>query len=57
MKRKSVIKKLVLKKETVSNLENNEMDLARGGETALCTITQCNTFCQTRETRCIVCPN
>lgn len=55
MKRKRFVKKLALNKETVSNLENNEMDSARGGLTTLCTITQCDTYCQTRYTRCINC--
>jgi hypothetical protein len=60
MKRKRFIKKLVLNKETVSNLADNDLDLARGGVTALCTTIPCITQgqeCETRETRCIVCPD
>ena len=56
MKRKRFMKKLVLNKETISNLKENDMDLARGGLSALCTITQ-GQECNTRYTRCIICPD
>jgi hypothetical protein len=45
MKKKTLEKKLILKKETLSNLENKQMNDARGGATA-------NTCYRS----CLICP-
>jgi hypothetical protein len=55
MKRKRFIKKLVLNKETVSNLKDNDMYLVRGGATAFPCLPTQGQICETRFTRCIIC--
>ncbi|HLP47939.1 MAG TPA: class I lanthipeptide [Candidatus Kapabacteria bacterium] len=59
MKTKKINKKLILNKETISNLKNDEMNRLKGGETIEFTIcrTKCVTGCKacTEISGCIQC--
>lgn len=60
MKTKKIVKRLTLSKETVSNLNEGEMNRVLGGETVdeLTCVSKCITdciLCPTNLTRCSVC--
>ncbi len=50
MKTKKFDKKLVLKKETISILTNNDLEVANGGATL---VSRCNTVCFTCSANCV----